>query len=98
MPRRLAALAILLALAAPARGEELSHDEALAAVRRGAIRPLAEIEAAVRERLPGEIIEVEIERQGGRYVYEFKILDAAGRRREVHVDAATGAILERGRR
>ena len=47
-------LALLFALpACLARADDVSHDEILAAVRRGEIRPLAEIEASLRARLPG---------------------------------------------
>lgn len=101
MKPALASLLALLALAAsgaPGRADDVPHDEVLAAVRRGEIRPLAEIEAKVRARQPGEIIEIEIERKHGALVYEFKILDAQGRRRDIYVDARNGEILDRKRR
>jgi uncharacterized membrane protein YkoI len=39
---------------------------------------------------------VELEREHGRWVYEFKIVDAGGRLLEVYVDARTGALLPAG--
>ena len=98
VPARLLALLALAASCAPALADDAPHDEVLAAVRRGEIRPLAEIEAKVRARQPGEIIKIEIERKHGVLVYEFKILDAEGRRREIHVDARNGDVLDRKRR
>jgi len=35
---------------------------------------------------------VKIEREGGRLVYELRIVDAQGHLLKVHVDAATGEI------
>lgn len=75
-------------------GSKVSQDELLAAVRQGQARPLADIEEALRGKLPGEVIKVEIEREKGSYIYEFKTLDARGRRHDVYVDAKTGDILE----
>jgi uncharacterized membrane protein YkoI len=43
---------------------------------------------------PGEIIETELEREQGRYVYEVEILDSAGQVWEVKLDARTGELLE----
>ena len=73
---------------------KVSQDEILAAVRRGEMRPRAQIEEAVRGRLPGEVIKVEIERDEGVWIYEFKTLDGRGRRHDVYVDAKTGVIVE----
>jgi uncharacterized membrane protein YkoI len=68
------------------------HDAARSAVQRGEIRPLEEILASVRSRLPGEVAGVEIERKGGRWLYEFRVVGSRGRLFEVYVDARTGQI------
>jgi uncharacterized membrane protein YkoI len=87
------ALLSLAALAASARADDdRDHDVARHAVERGEIKPLAEILQMVRDKLPGEIAGVKIERKGGRLVYELRIVGAQGRLVEVHVDAATGEI------
>lgn len=104
MRRSSIVLAVLAAVGAAAPGHaqdrRRGHDfeAAREAVESGEALPLAEILARVGGRLPGEIVAVEIERQGGTWVYEFKVVDAAGRRREIHVDARTGEIRDRGRR
>jgi uncharacterized membrane protein YkoI len=68
------------------------HDEVRRAVERGEIRPLTEILAATRGKLPGEIAGIEIEQKDGRWVYEFRVVDRQGRLFEVYVDARTAGI------
>jgi uncharacterized membrane protein YkoI len=48
----------------------------------------------VGDRLGGEVVGVEFEREYGRYVYEFKIVTPAGRLREVYVDAMSAEVLK----
>lgn len=81
-----------------AADEKIGQDEVRAAVRRGEMRSLSEIEDLLREKLPGEAIKVEIEREHGRWIYEFKVLDRGGQRFDVYVDARTGEILETKRK
>lgn len=78
--------------------ERIGQDEIRTAVRRGEIRSLSEIEELLSGKLPGEAIKVEIERERGRWVYEFKVLDRGGQRFDVYVDARTGEILETKRK
>ncbi len=97
-PFRSALWAVVLAVAAGAIGAPSpacarDHDEARQAVERGEIRPLVEILAAVRGKLPGEIVRVELERKNGRWLYEFRIVDHQGRVFEVLVDARTAEIV-----
>ena len=70
------------------------HDRARRALEEGQARPLADILAEVRPRLGGEVIDVEFEREDGRYVYELKVITPAGQLREIEVDALTAEILE----
>jgi uncharacterized membrane protein YkoI len=71
----------------------IEHDEARAALESGAIRPLEQILARVRESLPGEIVKVRLERESGRWQYEFRVIDRKGRLREIALDAATGSTI-----
>lgn len=87
--------AILMTATAPAVADDpraSRHDEVRRAVEAGEIRSLADILDAVRGKMPGEIAGVEIERQRGRWLYEFRVLDDKGRLFEVYVDARSGAI------
>jgi len=72
----------------------VDHDEARRAVARGEIRPLAELLTMIRDKLPGEITGVEIERRHGQWLYEFHVVDKAGRLFEVYVDPLSGEIRQ----
>lgn len=68
------------------------HDAVRRAVEAGEIRPLADIIADVRNKLPGEIAGVEIERKNDRWLYEFRVIDARGRLFEAYVNARDGTV------
>lgn len=75
----------------------LAGDEKIArqALIDGRILPLSEIIKLLEPQLPGiTILEIEIEVENGRIIYEFDIIDSAGRLKEVEVDAATGKVLK----
>lgn len=97
----LAALAVVLGLgvalpASPARafGDDEDHVAAREALRRGEILPLSRILTVVQRRVPGDVIDVELERKDGRWRYEVKVLTSTGRVREVKLDARNAAVLE----
>jgi uncharacterized membrane protein YkoI len=74
--------------------QDHSYDRARRATERGEILPLEAIYARALARIPGRVLEAELERKRGRWVYELKILDDQGRLFEVYLDASTGAILK----
>jgi len=84
----------MLGSVAMASPYDRDHDRARAALSRGEVRPLAEILEAVTAAVPGDVVEVELEREHGAWVYELKVITPDGRRREVLVDAATGTLLK----
>lgn len=93
--RHLALLALLVpALAAAGR---LDQDDARRLYRSGAILPLERVLEVVRGYQPGRVIEVELDEDSRRYVYELEILAPDGRVWELEVDAGTGRLLERKR-
>lgn len=51
------------------------------------------IEIAVKK-VPGKAVEAEIEKEGGRAVYEIEIIDTSNSKRKVHVDARTGDVVK----
>lgn len=71
------------------------YEEARRLTESGAILPLEELLPAIQAQQPGRILELELERDRGRYLYEIEMLDEQGAVREFKVDAATGEILER---
>lgn len=94
LPRALAALLALAPLLGPAPARAgVDQEEARAALAAGVIRPLAEILAIVEGRWLGRAIEVELDREDGRWVYDIKLLPPSGRVFELELDAATGALL-----
>ena len=93
--RRALLLLPALFLAAPAAhaDDRRDHERARAALAAGEIRPLAELLAEIERRYVGTVIETELERDDGRWVYEFKLLPPSGRVFEIKIDAATGALI-----
>ncbi|MFC4255926.1 hypothetical protein GRI97_12680 [Altererythrobacter xixiisoli] len=74
----------------------MDRDEAArvrTAVARGQILPLPRILAIARARVPGSMLEVELDQRGRRLVYEVKILTRSGRVVEIAINARNGRIL-----
>lgn len=91
---RAAAVALAGLLAAAAQAHPVDHDEVLRLRRSGELLPLETVQRAALERHPGaSVLEVELEREHGRYIYEFELL-VERRVRELKIDARTGAILK----
>jgi uncharacterized membrane protein YkoI len=90
-----AALAIVAASGlawAPVHADDDDVEELRQAVQRKEIRSLSDILAMIRGKLPGDVIGVEIEREDGRWQYEFKVIDSQGRLFDVRVNARTAQI------
>ena len=47
------------------------------------------------QEFPGKLLEVELEQEMGRWVYEFEILDDEGIVWELYYDAGTGELVKR---
>ena len=88
-------LAAALLPAAALADRERDYDQARHAVERGEALALSDILYRVRSDLGGEVVGMSFERKRDRWIYEFKVIDPAGRLWEVYVDAATAAILKR---
>lgn len=91
--------AVALAMAAPAladrgHGRSGDHDDALEAVEAREALPLTRIMEIALHTVPGEIIEIELDREDGRLIYEVDVLTRTGRLRQVEIDARTGQVLE----
>jgi uncharacterized membrane protein YkoI len=87
---------LALAVAAPAQaGDSSGHDRARRAVETGEILPLREILRLVERDTSGQVMEVELEREAGRWIYEIKLLTAGGAIIELEVDARDGTVLRR---
>lgn len=71
-----------------------SRDRIQKAVALGKMKSLATLQKILRQRVSGDIVSVELLRQGKRPVYEFRVLKPNGRVVEINIDAATGSILQ----
>jgi len=60
----------------------------------GEILPLEKIAERARSARSGQILETELERKHGHYVYEVEILDEQGQVWELKLDARTGDLIE----
>jgi uncharacterized membrane protein YkoI len=91
-----AAVMFTLATVFPAQaGDSNGHERARRAVESGEILPLREILQRVERDTPGQVIEVELEREAGRWVYEIKLLATGGAMVELEVDARDATVLRR---
>jgi uncharacterized membrane protein YkoI len=75
-------------------GYRHDHDRARAALERGEVRPIGDILANAAAEVPGEVVEVELERERGRWVYEIKVITPDGHVMEVLMDAATATVMQ----
>jgi uncharacterized membrane protein YkoI len=89
-------IAAFVSMTAPpsfARDDDPEGREAVRrAVETGEVLPLSQILEKVRLRVSGDITGIEINREDGRWHYEFRVIDGGGRVLEVHVDAQSGNI------
>lgn len=99
MSKPICSLLLLLSLscivpAVLADGEH-DHDRARAALRAGEVLPLSTILERVAREQPGQVLEVELERDDGRWIYELKLLQGEGKLVKLKVDARDGAVLRK---
>ena len=63
----------------------------------GKILPLETIVQRAKAVHPGKLLDIELEHDDGRYVYELELLDERGVVWELKYDAATGILLKQER-
>lgn len=93
-----ALLAALLAAPDARAGDSRDHERARAAVQAGEVLPLPVLMERLQRTHPGQVLELELEREDGRWVYEIKLLQAGGQLLKLEVDAATGQVLQARRK
>lgn len=91
-------LALALALAAGTApfgqaDDDLDHERARRAVEAGEVLPLRTVLEQVERQYPGQVMEVELEREDGRWVYEIKLLRTGGELLKLEIDARNGRVL-----
>ena len=89
--------AVLLAcslLAAPVWASDRDdHERAMQAVQSGQVLPLTTVLERLGREHPGQVLEVELERDFGQWIYEIKLLSADGQLLKLKLDAGTAAVL-----
>ena len=96
--RTLASLFMLMTLALPGSGVSFAadnpdHDLARQAVEAGDVLPLRTILDRVEREYPGQVMEVELDREKGEWVYEVKLLRKGGALMKLKIQARDGTIL-----
>lgn len=102
MPAGPSRKSLLLALACLCAGgtlavsaDESDAERALRLSEQGEIMRLEALLESVRRDFPGRVIDMELDREQGRWVYELELVDPDGRVWELEFDAATAELLGR---
>ena len=97
MKRKFTFMPVVLALLVSGPAHNIRADDDYKEAKRlresGEIMPLEEILKNVRNSYPGRILEVELENEKGRVIYELEILGADRIVREIYIDAKSGELL-----
>lgn len=93
--RYLAPVCLVAALVALPRawGHDHDQDRVRDAVRAGEVMPFDALRERLRKSHPGDVLELELERERGRWIYEVKLLQPDGRIVKLEVDARSGEVL-----
>lgn len=88
-------------IAAPDKGRAAGspgvedHEQIRRLKERGKIRSLESVLEEIRRDYPGRIIEIELDDDDGRYIYELELVDEQGVVWDLEIDARTGKLLEK---
>lgn len=69
------------------------QDDARDALRRGKVMPLTAILEIAFRRVPGTVLEAELETEDGRLTYKIDILSDSGRKTRIRLNARNGDII-----
>lgn len=91
----LALLVCSMGLQTAAASNKGDHERARQALESGQILPLRTVLDKLEREYPGKVLEVELEQDDGRWIYEVKLLQADGQLLKLKLDARTGVLLQR---
>ena len=91
----LAALAASPLLTAASGSDQ---DRARAALQAGEVLSLRTILERIERDHLGQVIEAELERKGGRWIYELKVVQTGRQLIKLEIDASSGEVLRRDER
>lgn len=86
---------IVLVLGSPAWSDKKKDGEGdVAALAKDAKVTIDQAIKTALEKVPGTAVEAELEKKHGKTVWEVEVLGSDGNVTEVHIDAATGAVID----
>jgi len=91
------AVGIVLALGTPAWSDKGKKDKEEGNIAEMAKEAKVTVDQAIKtatEKVPGTVVEAELEKKHDKTVWEVEVLGADGNVTEVHIDAATGAVID----
>ncbi len=92
-PLALAAAVSFLPASVAFAGKD-NHVEARRLLQKGEILPLTQILEIAQRRVPGDVIEVELESEDTGWEYKVKVLTPTGQVRKITLNARNGAVLK----
>jgi len=100
MPRRsrsivFLAAALTSAISTFAADSEQTTVDVQRAQKAGEVLPQEQIIQRAKAQHPGNVTEIELDHERGRYVYEVDITDDAGTKTEMKFDAKTGELISK---
>lgn len=93
LPGAVALAAALLGCAGAAMADRDDHQRVRQAVLAGEVLPLPQLLERVQRSHPGQVLELELDRDDGRWIYEIKLLQPGGHLVRLEVDARTAEVL-----
>jgi len=89
------AVGIILALVSPAWSDKKKDEEGdIGALAKEAKVTIDQAIKTASEKVPGTVVEAELEKKHDKTVWEVEVLGADGKVMEVHIDAASGAVID----
>lgn len=77
-----------------AHANEGDHERARGAVQAGEVLPLSVLLERLQQTHPGQVLELELERDDGRWIYAVKLLQPGGQVVKLELDARTAVVLK----
>ena len=85
----------VLVIGTPAWSDKKKDEEGeIAALAKDAKVTIDQAIKTATEKVSGTVVEAELEKKHGKTVWEVEVLGADGKVTEVHIDAATGAVID----